>query len=216
MISPLLYGLGGHEPVHVTDFHAVAHPGHAGARVRHAVDHHQTFEAHAHSAVEAALRAAAASAQRGLAVAISAAATVSPRWAWSGSPSTLIVTGAPRRTPAGSGARFTRPPRSVPTRLRRQDLLLDQDLTDLAQSVWIGDRQPRAADGSAGLADHRHDRLQLALVVAEAPTPAARQPELLEDAVGADRRAPRSRRRRRSSTPPRSADRRRRGSRHRR
>ena len=38
---------------------------------------------------------------------------------------------------------------------------------DLPQRIGVGDRKPRSADGTARLTDHRHDRLQLALVVAE-------------------------------------------------
>ena len=67
----------------------------------------------------------------------------------------------------------------------------------LASDCRVVDRQPRAARLAARLAEHLHHRLQLALVAAVLAGPAAGQPELREELVGAARvRAGRPRRRR--------------------
>mgnify|MGYP003694400523 CR=1 FL=1 len=71
----------------------------------------------------------------------------------------------------------------------------------LASSV---DRQARRPHLAAGLAEHLHQRLELALVGAELAAPAAGQPELREELVGAPRVLARGLDRRRARPPPRT------------
>ena len=61
----------------------------------------------------------------------------------------------------------------------------DEHRPDLGQRARVGDGQPRPPGCAAGLPEHRHDRLQLALVGAVDAGPAARQPELGEELLGA-------------------------------
>ena len=57
----------------------------------------------------------------------------------------------------------------------------------LLQARLVGDRQARQAHLAAGLPEHLHQRLELALVGAELAAPASRQPELREELVRAPR-----------------------------
>ena len=53
------------------------------------------------------------------------------------------------------------------------------------QACLVGDRQARRPHLAARLAEHLHQRLELALVGAELAAPAAGEPELREQLVGA-------------------------------
>ena len=92
---------------------------------------------------------------------------------------------------AASTASRSRPASTRISRIRRR----------LSSSVTGSRGRP---DLAAGLAEHPHQRLELALVGAELPAPAAGEPELREELVGAPRVLAARRRRRRARRPPRS------------